>query len=255
MTNKRTSTPPRHPVLDFITDLFGGRKRDAKGVRHVVFGLNARLTALLVLLLLALLAGAAAVIYWAETPAARQSAAELEQIGVLPVRWLSLFVAAAAIAGGAGLLLFSGYIRGVVRRLRRVQAAALAIGDGDYDTRIALAGRDEVGQLADVLNHMAAELKEKDALKREKGTMEKFISKSARTMIQKSGRDGETVNLGECQEIDLSFLFADVRGFTAFAESHHPMEVMATLNAYFDLQFQAIRNHSGDVDDYVGDQV
>jgi len=242
-------------MLDFIAKPFGGRKRDTKGVRRVVFGLNARLTALLALLLLALLAGAAAVIYWAETPAARQSAAELERIGLLPVRWLSLFVAAAAIAGGAGLLLFSGYIRGVVRRLRRVQAAALAIGNGDYDARIALAGRDEVGQLADVLNNMAAELKGKDALKREKGTMEKFISKSTRTMIQKSGKDGETVNLGECQEIDLSFLFADVRGFTAFAEAHHPMEVMATLNAYFDLQYQAIRSHGGDVDDYVGDQV
>ncbi|HNU02237.1 MAG TPA: hypothetical protein PKM55_16265, partial [Acidobacteriota bacterium] len=102
MANKRTP-PPRHRMLDFIADPFGGRKRDTKGVRRVVFGLNARLTTLLTLLLLTLLAGAAAVIYWAETPAARQSAAELERIGLLPVRWLSLFVAAAAIAGGAGL--------------------------------------------------------------------------------------------------------------------------------------------------------
>lgn len=242
-------------MLDFIAKPFGGRKRDTKGVRRVVFGLNARLTALLALLLLALLAGAAAVIYWAETPAARQSAAELERIGLLPVRWLSLFVAAAAIAGGAGLLLFSGYIRGVVRRLRRVQAGALAIQTGRRDTRIEMAEHDEVGVLADILNNLAEDLAKQDALKKEKNIMAKFIPQSAKDMIQssKSGRAG--ISPGRMERKELSFLFADVRGFTAFAETHEPEEVMATLNAYFDLQYQAIRHCGGDVDDYVGDQV
>jgi adenylate cyclase len=256
MAKKRRGKCSDHPALDFFYELFGGRRRDIKDARRVYIGLNQRMAALLGLLLLALLAGAAAVIYWAENPdAGRPPADEMEPLAPLPIRPLTVFAAAAALAGGAVLILFSNFMRGIVRRLHTVRSGAEAISKGDLDARIELAGHDEVGQLADILNNMAAELKGKDALKREKGTMEKFISRSTRTMIQKSGKDGETVNLGECQEIDLSFLFADVRGFTAFAEVHPPMEVMATLNAYFDLQYQAIRRHGGDVDDYVGDQV
>jgi GAF domain-containing protein/HAMP domain-containing protein len=48
----------------------------------------------------------------------------------------------------------------VVKPIRKLADTAQLIGGGNWDTRSEYAGRDEVGLLADSLNHMAAQLKE-----------------------------------------------------------------------------------------------
>jgi class 3 adenylate cyclase/cytochrome bd-type quinol oxidase subunit 2 len=53
---------------------------------------------------------------------------------------------------------------------------------------------------------------------------------------------------------DVTVLFADVAGFTAFAERHPPAEVSAMLNAYFDVAIPAVvRSEAGRVDRIMGD--
>lgn len=51
----------------------------------------------------------------------------------------------------------------------------------------------------------------------------------------------------------VAVLFADVRGFTQFAEAHTPEEVMRAVNAYLHGMTEALHRHGGLLDKYTGD--
>lgn len=51
----------------------------------------------------------------------------------------------------------------------------------------------------------------------------------------------------------VTVLFADVRGFTQFAERHSPEEVMKVVNAYLEVMTEALHRHGGILDKYTGD--
>ncbi|MFO1458470.1 MAG: adenylate/guanylate cyclase domain-containing protein [Verrucomicrobiota bacterium] len=48
-------------------------------------------------------------------------------------------------------------------------------------------------------------------------------------------------------------LFADVRGFTQFAEAHSPEEVMTVVNSYLHVMNETLHRHGGILDKYTGD--
>jgi class 3 adenylate cyclase len=54
---------------------------------------------------------------------------------------------------------------------------------------------------------------------------------------------------------DLSVLFADLQGFTAYSETHEADEVGRVLNTLFDAALPQIERHGGEVDRLVGDAV
>ena len=54
---------------------------------------------------------------------------------------------------------------------------------------------------------------------------------------------------------DVSILFADLAGFTSFAERHSPEEVTAMLNAYFGTIIPLMEQTGGEVHQVVGDEV
>jgi adenylate cyclase len=51
----------------------------------------------------------------------------------------------------------------------------------------------------------------------------------------------------------ITVLFADIRGFTAFAENHKPDEVVRILNQYFSAMSEIIFGNQGTLDKYIGD--
>jgi adenylate cyclase len=57
------------------------------------------------------------------------------------------------------------------------------------------------------------------------------------------------------EERDVTVLFADIRNFTDFAESHRPHEVVALLNAYFTAIVPAIEAERGTLNTYMGDGI
>jgi signal transduction histidine kinase len=67
---------------------------------------------------------------------------------------LLLLPLALVIAGAAGALMF----RSVVRRVRRLEAFAARVADGDLQARIEEPGADELGRLGEQLNSMASRL-------------------------------------------------------------------------------------------------
>lgn len=54
-------------------------------------------------------------------------------------------------------------------------------------------------------------------------------------------------------EKKIAILFADIRGFTAFAEALLPYDVIYVLNRYFQLVGQVIERHHGMINVYMGD--
>ncbi len=78
-----------------------------------------------------------------------------------PIRgtlWRTLVILLALLAAALiGSILLA---RRLVRPIKKMQVAAARIGSGDYDERVELDRRDELGALADELNRMAASLQE-----------------------------------------------------------------------------------------------
>jgi class 3 adenylate cyclase len=64
-------------------------------------------------------------------------------------------------------------------------------------------------------------------------------------------QDGRAELGGQREEV--AVLFADVRGFTQFAEAHPPEEVMRVVNAYLAALTDALNTHGGILDKYTGD--
>jgi adenylate cyclase len=55
------------------------------------------------------------------------------------------------------------------------------------------------------------------------------------------------------EEKQLAVLFADIRGFTPFAEALPPYDVVHVLNRYFNLMGSVIDRNGGSIDNYMGD--
>jgi adenylate cyclase len=53
----------------------------------------------------------------------------------------------------------------------------------------------------------------------------------------------------------VTVLFSDIRGFTSFAETSEPREVVSMLKDYFELMADVVFNHRGIVDKFIGDAV
>ncbi len=61
------------------------------------------------------------------------------------------------------------------------------------------------------------------------------------------------IQLGDVQEIDAVILAADLRGFSSYTNSHDGAQVVARLNAFFDLLVAPIAERKGEVLKFTGD--
>lgn len=67
--------------------------------------------------------------------------------------------------------------------------------------------------------------------------------------------EGRQSDLGEAEERDITVLFADIRGFTSMSETMPLIELHAMLNSYFSAATDAIAEHGGTIDKFIGDNI
>ena len=104
---------------------------------------------------------------------------------------------------------------------------------------------DEIGGLARRINGMIVGLTERLHL-------EKFVSGGTMAAIRLSEHRGVRLGGTRCRA---TMLFCDIRGYTAFAEEHEPDLVVEVLNFYFQHLTGIVKQHGGDIDKFVGDQI
>ena len=57
------------------------------------------------------------------------------------------------------------------------------------------------------------------------------------------------------EELDVTILFADLRGFTKMSDNRLPYDVVFILNQYFELMGEAIESRDGYLDKFIGDGI
>ena len=57
------------------------------------------------------------------------------------------------------------------------------------------------------------------------------------------------------QELDMTVLFSDIRGFTNISEKLTPVELTSYINEYFNIMTEIIMQQSGTLDKYIGDAI
>lgn len=71
-------------------------------------------------------------------------------------------------------------------------------------------------------------------------------------LVAEMARDPDRYSM-DGRAVELTVLFADVRGFTTFSEKLTPTELAALMNRYFSVMTDIVRAHRGTLDKYVGD--
>lgn len=132
----------------------------------------------------------------------------------------------------------------LIRPILSVSQAAKQVASGDLSAKLDIRTSDEIEALSDEFNKMVKGL-------REHKRMQKFVSTSAMDRIKD---ESAQMDLGGSYRTQ-TFLFSDIRGFTALSENRKPEEVVGIINHYLDLQATIIRDHGGDIDKFVGDEI
>ena len=164
-----------------------------------------------------------------------------------PSRRLEALLAAITLAGlAAAVVAALALARSLALPVQRLAEHTRRIASGDYDTRLDLRRRDELGQLAEAFNAMSAGLAERD---RVRDLLDKNVSPEVAAQLVRQG-----AALGG-EEREVTVLFCDLRGFTPLSEGLEPRELVALLNRYLDRMSSAIEAQGGVIDKYIGDEI
>jgi len=137
---------------------------------------------------------------------------------------------------------------GFSRPIYQLVMAAKEIAKGNYEFKIDLIRRDELGDLASAFNYMSHELWKKFLITKSFG---RYVSPEVLDIILANPEESWLKGA----HTEATILFADVRGFTQFAEKREPEEVVDSLNEYFRIATRHILEHGGYIDKFVGDAV
>ena len=190
----------------------------------------------------------------------------------------------------AGLLLAAGLListlvsfflaRTLVRPLQALREGAARIGAGELDRRIEFRTGDELEVLAEQFNAMGSQLKTSYAGLERKveertaelvelnrtleqrvvagvqqlekvGRLKRFFSPQLADLIVSGGTDDPL----KSHRREITVVFLDLRGFTAFTETADPEEVMGVLSEYHAAMGRLILEHEGTLERFSGDGI
>jgi adenylate cyclase len=132
----------------------------------------------------------------------------------------------------------------VVSPIHRLEAATERVGGGDLGTRVPVSAADETGNLTRAFNRMLSGLQERERLREAFGT---FVDPDLAERVAHEGTDLQG------DELEVSILFMDVRGFTSLSESASAPDVVARLNQLYERVVPVILRHGGHANKFIGD--
>jgi adenylate cyclase len=170
-------------------------------------------------------------------------AALVDRVRDAPV--FSVVIGCALLLGYAVPLTIGTSFSPSLRPLRDLAEATVRVGAGDYSQRLPVVQDDDLGALSASFNRMQAGLAERQRLQAAFGT---YVDPAlaARLLAQ-----GDDIFTGERREV--SVMFVDIRDFTPFAEANPAEDVVARLNALFEIVVPTVVDAGGHVNKFLGD--
>jgi adenylate cyclase len=154
---------------------------------------------------------------------------------------LAVLVFTGVVLGGLVLRAAAGAVTG---RLEEVIDAQAQVEADHLDVRLDVTNIGEVGRLQHGFNAMVAGL-------RERRRLQDLFGRQVGLDVTSEALGREPRLGGESREI--TALFVDLEGFTAFTESHSPEEVVAELNRFFAVVIRVVHDDGGWVNTFEGD--
>ena len=131
------------------------------------------------------------------------------------------------------------------RPLRDLVMAIGRMEEGDFSQPVALTSDDELGNLVSAFNGMQQGLAERERLQAAFGS---YVDPALAARLVEQGHE-----LFDGERVEVTVLFADVRDFTPYAESHGAEETVGRLNELFSIIVPVINAHGGHTNKYLGD--
>lgn len=152
-----------------------------------------------------------------------------------------------AVLAGVFIVLTFLFARYLTRPIRDLTQAARALGEGKFElAKTEIHRRDELGTLARTFNQMGEVLRDRE---HEREIFGRLVSPDVRDKLVK----GELKLGGE--QLRVTVLFSDIRGFTTISEATGPHEVVLMLNEYLTEMTEAVKPWDGYVNNFIGDAI
>ncbi len=184
-------------------------------------------------------------------------------------------VAAALIAVGIALLLGYSISSSLLWPIQRIRVALGKLSKGGFDERVSVPNRDELGELAHHVNQTSEKLgnlyeqveaqksqlaewnaaletrvaEQVEEIERTK-RLRRFLPAQVATMIVGASDEEDVLRT---RRAEITVLFADLRGFTAFATAATPDQVIEVLNTFHGTCGPLVEAHGGTVERFLGD--
>jgi len=134
--------------------------------------------------------------------------------------------------------------RTVSRPIGAMRDALARVEAGDFEATIPIDDGSEVGLLQAGFNRMTAGLAEREQIREAFGT---YVDPEVAEKVLSEG------TMLEGEEVDVTVMFLDVRGFTGYVERSEAEDVVTRLNRLFELIIPIIQEHGGHVNKFLGD--
>jgi adenylate cyclase len=135
--------------------------------------------------------------------------------------------------------------RSVLDQIHALRRATGVVTGGDLGTRVPVLTTDETGDLAASFNTMVSGLAERERLREAFGA---FVDPQVVERVLEAG----TTDL-EGEEVEVTVVFLDIRGFTTLAERAGAREVVRRLNDFYGHVVPVLERHGGHANKFVGD--
>jgi class 3 adenylate cyclase len=146
----------------------------------------------------------------------------------------------------SGLIVWLYVHRSLIRRLRALSASTLALASGKLDTPLPTdKGSDEIRRMGDALRIFRDTAIEKSRVER----LKRFLAPQIAELIVSTGDEA----LLDSHRREIAVLFCDLRGFTTFAETAEPEEVVNLLREYQSCLGTLVHKFGGTLERFTGD--